>query len=207
MTSQQTTWCGVERRCDHLTASRVGYAFGMRNILGIHEVLSYARSVSINDEVATRVLVDGEGRSIKSPKSDLHSLVSSPNNGMVRTTEDREFFNSNDVSVSLTRFVVAGQTYAMSNITSVNQCRIDPIRIVPILSGVIGLSCLFGGGIWTYFGIELIIGATCIWRLQLSEHVIILGGLSGQVSALRSTDRKFVENVVHALNDCIVARG
>jgi hypothetical protein len=121
--------------------------------------------------------------------------------------EDREFFSGENVYVSLTRFIVSGQTYAMSGITSVRAAQINPSRLGPILMGFIGLLCLFAGGNAIAVGGILVLGAFGIWHLQAPEYMVVLSSASGEVRALKSHDRAYISDVVQALNDCIVARG
>lgn len=121
--------------------------------------------------------------------------------------EDREFFSSDSVYVSLTRFVVFGQTYAMSGVTSVRATRIGPNRFLPIIVVLIGVFFLRSGGNWIIFGLAMIGAAIWLWKLQTPEYVVLLSSASGEMRALRSEDLEYITDVVQALNDCIVARG
>jgi hypothetical protein len=121
--------------------------------------------------------------------------------------EDREFFNRMNVCVSLTRFVVMGQTYAMSGVTAVKTAEIKPSRILPIFLAIIGAIFLYIGGDAKIFGLGFLALSIWIWEKRKTEFFVLLSTSSGEVKALRSTDKVFISNVTEALNECIVARG
>lgn len=121
--------------------------------------------------------------------------------------QEREFFASEDVYVSLTRFIVFGQTYAMSGVTSVKAHTVTPSRFWPVITFLIALVCFFAGGKGIIFGLTMLALGALLWIAQRPEHMILLSTSSGEVQALQSTDREYISSVVQALNDCIVARG
>jgi hypothetical protein len=122
--------------------------------------------------------------------------------------QEQEFFQSANVHVTRSRFVVFGQTYAMSGVTSVKASAVNPSRSAPLLIGGLGLVLLFTGVTsMLIFGAALIGGAALFWASQKPEYFVSLSVASGEVRALRSKDREFIGDVVQALNDCIVARG
>jgi hypothetical protein len=122
--------------------------------------------------------------------------------------QEHEFFRSENVLVSQTRFVTFGQTYAMSGVTSVKASSVSPSRTAPLVIGGIGVLCLFGGSTGVLvFGVALLAIAALIWASQKPEYFVSLSVASGEVRALKSRDPQFVNNVIQALNDCIIARG
>ena len=52
---------------------------------------------------------------------------------------EKTFFNYDGVRVTNTRFIVDGQTFVMSNITSVTPMEQKPNRIIPALLMLIGI--------------------------------------------------------------------
>jgi hypothetical protein len=123
--------------------------------------------------------------------------------------EETVFFDQNDVSVSNARFIVRGQTYAMNGITSVKKTVKDPPRMLPILLGAIGLVVLFNS---VAVGNKLLGGAIVVAALfwlfsQRPEYIVLLHSSSGEMQALASTDRAYIESVIEALNRSIVHRG
>jgi hypothetical protein len=121
--------------------------------------------------------------------------------------QEQEFFSSENVYVSLTRFVAFGQTYAMSGVTSVKATEVHPGRLLPILMGGIGILCFMGDGGAMVLGTLLVLLAAALWLLQKPEYFVTLSVSSGEVRALKSDDREFISKVIQALNDSIVARG
>lgn len=121
--------------------------------------------------------------------------------------EEKTFFQYEDVSVTNARFMVASQTFAMSNITSVKASRQDPKRLWPIVLIVIGLLFAVGGS--ANMGLGLVIGGLGVaWLLvQKTMYHVMLTTAGGETSALSSKQRDYIEKVVQALNEAIVARG
>ena len=122
--------------------------------------------------------------------------------------QEHEFFRSENVMVSQTRFVTFGQTYAMSGVTSVKASSVSPSRTGPLIVGGIGMLCLFAGSAGPLiFGAILLAIAALIWASQKPEYFVSLSVASGEVRALKSKDPRFIGDVIQALNECIVARG
>ena len=126
---------------------------------------------------------------------------------MESTAEDRKFIDENGVSVSRSRFMVSGQTYAMSGITSVKSYQQNPNRAGPIILGSLGLLGL-AMGLDAFAGAVIAIGiAIAWWVLSKPKYSVLLSSASGEVKALTSTDGPFIARVINALNDAIVHRG
>jgi len=122
--------------------------------------------------------------------------------------QEHEFFRSQNVLVSQTRFVTFGQTYAMSGVTSVKASSVSPSRTGPLVVGGIGVLCLFAGSAGALiFGAILLAIAALIWVGQKPEYFVSLSVASGEVRALKSKDPQFIGDVIQALNECIIARG
>ncbi|QEY74667.1 DUF6232 family protein [Pseudomonas denitrificans (nom. rej.)] len=121
------------------------------------------------------------------------------------STDEKLFLDQNGVSISNSRFIVNKQTYAMNGVTSVKQAENKPSRLGPIICALAGIIALTNG--------KLVIGGAIVaiaivWlTLQKSIFLVILHTASGEVQALKSTDRKFIDSVINALNDSIVHRG
>lgn len=121
--------------------------------------------------------------------------------------EEKSFFNQGNVSVSNSRFIVDGQTYAMNGVTSVKTGRKNPSRTGPIILGIVGLISM-GGGIGTIIvGLAMIGLAVYWWVNQKSELSVVLNSSSGEAQALSSKDSVYIDDVVEALNNAIIHRG
>jgi len=120
--------------------------------------------------------------------------------------EEKSFFTSSNISVSNSRFIVDGQTYAMSNVTSVKTGIEKANKVVGVLVTLSGLVVLIGsesiiwGVIITAIGVLAFIGAK-------NKYSVVLSTSSGENQALISKDKTHIERVVLALNDAIVSRG
>ena len=125
---------------------------------------------------------------------------------------EKTYFDHDGIIVTSTRFIVASETYAMRNITSVQSAKIEPNLSVPGWLMVIGaLTCFvgfsnsnLGAGI---IGI-LLTGAGGYWCWQSeSTFAVVLTTSAGEQRPCVNTDRKFIQSIVDALNQSIVDRG
>lgn len=121
--------------------------------------------------------------------------------------EESIFLNEGSVSVSNSRFIVDGQTYAMSNVTSVKPGFIDIKRGETVFVGAIGLACLFGSGIIFLIGLVFIAAAAIYLMVSKPQFTVVLNTSSGETQALASEDKEYIERVLGALNKAIVIRG
>jgi hypothetical protein len=116
---------------------------------------------------------------------------------------ERVFLQEGNVSVSDKRFVVGAQTYPLSGITSIKSHQQVPSRVIPIVIGLFGLlvlaSSVAGGAI-------AILVAFLIWFLQKPAYSVVLSTAAGEQQALMAPDRAYIERVVQALNNAVVAR-
>lgn len=120
--------------------------------------------------------------------------------------EEKIFFEAENVSVSNSRFIVKGQTYVMSNVTSVKTGVEKAKKSTGIYMILAGLFVLFNvqsvlwGCVLIAFGILAFIGAK-------EQYSVILCTSSGETEALTSEDKLYIEKVMAALNHSIVSRG
>jgi hypothetical protein len=127
-------------------------------------------------------------------------------------SEEKTYFQNNDVTVTSARFIVSSQTFAMRNITSVKAVEIEPdstqygwliiVGIGLVLFGFAGSSIVAG-----LSGVALVVlGVYQIWQ-QSSTFAVVLATSAGEVSAYSSQDGKLIAAIVEALNRSIVERG
>jgi hypothetical protein len=125
--------------------------------------------------------------------------------------EEQEFFSSENVYISLTRFVAFGKTYAMSGVTSVRAAEIKPSQAGPMFIAALGLLFLvigcYGNGAFLGLAALLLILAAILAGMQKPQYYVCLSISSGEVQAVKSESREYIAGIVQALNDCIVARG
>ena len=131
--------------------------------------------------------------------------------------EERVFFEDEDVSVSNLRFVsrTTKTTIAMANVSSVRLVEQPPSRTAP---GLLLLACL----VWMSIAFCLnpaaapdnlyLPGAgfalSLIWlAVQRGEYVVWIQAAGGESKPVRSANRQFVQKVVSAVEQAIIARG
>lgn len=120
--------------------------------------------------------------------------------------EEKMFLEAGNVSVSNSRFIVSGQTYAMSNVTSVKTGIEEASKGVGIVITLVGLFVLFGvpSILW---GIIIIAVGVLAFMGAKNKYSVVLSTSSGENKALTSEDKTHIENIVSALNESIVSRG
>lgn len=127
-------------------------------------------------------------------------------------TEEKTFFHYEDVSVTNSRFMVGSQTFAMSNITSVQALKQDPKRFWPtvviILGGLYTLGSFAGDQTGSgVVGLIVVAAAIYWWIRKKPMYHVMLRTAGGEAKALSSEQKEYIEKVVQALNDAIVTRG
>ena len=121
--------------------------------------------------------------------------------------EEKTFFNKGNVKVSNSRFIVEGQTYAMSNVTSVKSGVIEGSQTSTFVFILIGLVC-FAGGVVGFILAFIMFGLAYYSAKQVKNtYTVILNTSAGENKALSSHNEAYVRTIITALNDAIVSRG
>lgn len=116
---------------------------------------------------------------------------------------EQTFFSENGVMVTQARFVVPGQTFAMSGVTSVTARVSYPGKAKATKLIMWGFPCI----ILLLVGIPMVIGGI-IWLVTANPlYTVYLTSSSGEAAAYSSPDEGFIQNVIAAITDSIVARG
>jgi hypothetical protein len=119
--------------------------------------------------------------------------------------EEQVFFEHEDVKVTSARFINGGQTYAMSNITSVKPYEKRPGRLVGIIVLLVGIAIMMDKSFVTGL---LIVGAASYYLYQQKTcYQILLSTSAGENTALVTYQRDYLNQIVVALNKAIVYRG
>lgn len=123
----------------------------------------------------------------------------------VAQEREKVFYQGGDVTVTSSRFIVPGQTYAMSGVTSVRFERIDPKRGWPLFIVVVGLLLLVAPDTRGLAVFLLLVGM--VWLAVLkTEYAVALRSSSGEVRAIKNTNSEFISGIIGALNEAIVYR-
>jgi len=135
---------------------------------------------------------------------------------------EQTFFESGGITVTQARFVVRGQTYAMQGVTSVRRqveveepskgCSIALIAFgaLSVLAGFIAFSESVGAGFVTLLvGVAIVFGGIKWFQSKkaTTTYIVTLNSASGESRALESEDQAFIDQIVTALNNAIIARG
>lgn len=119
---------------------------------------------------------------------------------------EQTFLDVGGVVVTNSRFIVPGQTYAMSGVTSIKHVEKDPSKVAGwVIIGIGVLLCLSHAMLAV--GILMILGgALYLWKGR-GKYDVLLQTASGEVRAFASKDKELVRRIVNALNEAIVYRG
>jgi hypothetical protein len=108
------------------------------------------------------------------------------------------------IIVSTARFVVGTTTYPLAGITAVSTSAIKPKYLLPLILILFGLPLLPAKA---PLGLPLLLAGIAIIVLSKKRFVVRMATAGGQVDALASKDRAYIERVVSALNTAIIQRG
>ena len=128
------------------------------------------------------------------------------------TAKEKNFFNEKNVLVTNTRVNLKGDTYSVANISSVGKRAKPPTTKGPIWAIIIGallfLAIFSSEGAWVGV-VGAIICGLGIWRLLQAKttYVIVISSASGEKEGMDSTDEKFIDSIVNAINKAIIERG
>ncbi len=129
-------------------------------------------------------------------------------NHTIHDPSENTIFDENDIYVSDQRFVVPEQTYAISGITSVLKWVTKPSIKVPLILVALGIIPWFFGGFgMIIIGLLLIGGGVFMFIRNKPTYSVYITTAAGEEEAFNSKDELFVDNIVQAINDAIVARG
>lgn len=123
---------------------------------------------------------------------------------------EKIYYSDGAITVTSTRAVLGGKTYAMANVTSVslaeNQqgagCGCALLGVGALLAlggfssvetagmGVIGIVALIAGFMW----------------MNAKTYVVCIGSASGEANALQDRSREYIQTIVDAVNQAIIDR-
>lgn len=118
--------------------------------------------------------------------------------------DETTFFEHGTVRVTNSRFIVDGQTFAMSNITSVKPREEVPSRTLPVLLIIFAVILVLNEVYWA-----VILGfIALVWLAkQKTAYHVMLHTSGGETSALKTYEPEYLQSVVTAINNAIVHRG
>lgn len=122
------------------------------------------------------------------------------------------FFQSADVSITLTHAALGGRTYAMANVASVSMARVPPDRSAAYALAVLGVILL---GVAAYVasapaalaGAALLALTGVVAARQKAQYLVRIGTDSAKLNVLCSRDSAYVRKIVDAISQAITMRG
>ena len=130
-------------------------------------------------------------------------------------SNEERIYADNAVAVTTTRVTILGTTYALRNIASVRMTFMPPRALPAILVLVVGLMILGDAlvqrhgstpapvGVYVLGGV-MIVGAMLRMFSAKTKYHVNLSSAAGEVNALTSKDKAYVERVVSSINEAIV---
>jgi hypothetical protein len=133
--------------------------------------------------------------------------------------QEKVFYDSKNIKITNTRAIFHNTTYALANIASVkiftkppSQAPVALLVIGGILLGSIGACILSGdsnpgGYVLIVLGLVAIgLGIYISTKLK-PDYLVRISSSSGEVDALKSREKQFIERIVNAINQAIIERG
>ena len=120
--------------------------------------------------------------------------------------QEKVFYQDSNVTITQSRFISGGKTYAMSNISSVALFKKTKSRAFQILLIVIGVGMLFGSDNKVLGVVIAAVGGLALY-LTKDEYSVRITSNAGEADGLVSTNQQYVQQVVNAVNDAIIHRG
>lgn len=122
------------------------------------------------------------------------------------------YLQNRDVTITDTRAVMGGKTYAMANVTSVAMVKIAPDNSGGCVWGGIGVAVLVVGiAAQSFYPIligALIVGAAWLIASQKKPKFLVrITAASSESNALWAHDPVYIQTVVDAVNQAIINRG
>jgi hypothetical protein len=116
---------------------------------------------------------------------------------------ERTFLEHEGLRVTSTSFEANGQTFAMSNVTSVTTAKRAPNRVWPFLLLVAGVA---GVAYNPLLGLPAAAAALCALFWQKTTYHVILHTPAGDTKAFSTHQKGQVSKVASALNEALLYR-
>lgn len=117
--------------------------------------------------------------------------------------QERVFFQDTFVTITQSRYIARGKTYAMRNISSVAIFKIPADNTPEIIIVVCGVLLLAAYGL----GILLIILGIYLIRKKKPSYAVRINTNAGETNSLISPNLAYIKKIVNAINEAIIQRG
>lgn len=126
------------------------------------------------------------------------------------TPREKVYYSDGAITITSTRAVLGGKTYAMANVTSVSLAENQEgagcgcaLLGVGALFALGGLSSADTAGIGVLGIVIVVVGF--LW-MNSSTYVVRIGSASGEANALQHRSREYIQAIVDAVNQAIIDR-
>jgi hypothetical protein len=125
-----------------------------------------------------------------------------------QNTAEKVYYSDGAITVTSTRAILEGKTYAMANVTSVSLAETREwagCGGLLLLLGILPALFLFGGSeLIGLIGLAMLIGG--IAAMNAKSYVVRIGSASGEANVLQNKDRQHIQKIVDAVNRAIIER-
>jgi hypothetical protein len=118
--------------------------------------------------------------------------------------EEENFLNNAAATVTSSRIVISGKTFATRNVGSVSVTVVPPNKALPIILIIIGVLCAFGTA-WIAALVFAGIGGLWLYSVSATYKLFMMAG-GGEVMALESKDAGLVKSIHDAVAQAIAVR-
>ena len=139
--------------------------------------------------------------------SDITPKIQPP-----QVSREHVYFERGGVRVTNSRFLPGDQTFALSAINSVKLVTVradqKPVTFLVLLAVLLALAGMASQSMG-WFLAALLCGliAFLVYQGRKDSYAVVVSVSSGEVKALVRQDRKFIVDVVEAINQAIIGRG
>lgn len=139
-----------------------------------------------------------------------------------KNTDEKEtqIYNHNDIQITNLRAVIGSKTYAIANITSVDNEIVPPNGFLPIGMIIVGVIAMIIGvssytNNWSpdnnpaavVIGLLVVASGWGIIKTSKPSYLVKITTAAGEARAFTSDDEKEINNIVEALNKAIIQKG
>lgn len=126
------------------------------------------------------------------------------------------FYSDSLMQVTNSRLIIGGKMYPMASIASVAAVKLSSdsklaaaLFLGGLLSLAIGFFSYTNRGACLGFGFILLAGfvAKVVYEVRNPKLAVVVESSSGSVRAVISRDRPYIQKMVDAINEAIIARG
>jgi hypothetical protein len=125
--------------------------------------------------------------------------------------DEETIYSDQEISISTSRIVIRGTTYALRNISSVKMT-VEPAKtgcaIALIIGGVVWAIGIMGskGGVAPalFLGGILIVGGVVWLTAAKAEYYVTIVNNAGEVRAHKSKNKQYIDKIVEAINEAMV---